>query len=53
MVVEVPFESAKRRLRRIAALAGVGLALLVAAVPAQAARPTVGHGSGGRGHKVA
>jgi hypothetical protein len=51
-VVEVPFESAKRRLKRLAVLAGVGLTLLVAAVPAQAARPT-GHGGGGRGHKVA
>jgi hypothetical protein len=51
-VVEVPFESAKRRLTRLAALAGVGLALLVAAVPAQAARPT-GHGGNSHGHKVA
>jgi hypothetical protein len=52
-VVEVPFEVAKRRLRRIAALAGVAVTLLVSAVPVQAANTIGGHSGDHRGHKVA
>lgn len=64
----VSFESAKRQVRRIAVLAGVGTTLLVSATAAQATppifagqhaggrpatAPVASHGGGGRGHKVA
>ena len=62
------FESARREMRRIAVLAGVGVTFLVSAIPAQAAAPShagahgpvvppqaalKSHGGGDRGHKVA